>query len=455
MFSKHVTGWGTMSQLNVDTVRGGPPRRDHRLKYQMAVVMLVLTAVVALLGFALVALASSGKGDLGFALPARMPQSDGRAYYVDGARGRDTWSGTKARPWRTINRALASVPLRGSRILVRAGTYGGEVRFIDRVGSPSDPVTLEAYPGEHVTLVAPPNSDRNAVTIVRAGGIRIQGFEVTGPTGNNGFRVENSRDVEILDCDIHNAGHMGVLVVGTGSTSPTGNDNIQLWDNRFHDNGGGWIATNSYWIRGDHSVYWGGVSSDHDGIDHTAYRGVIANNLFYNQPYGRALQIGSQVSGLIVTNNTFYRAYQPNPLAGTAIEFYGEGTQYDTRNTVVVNNLITYSAHYGVSGSGGDAVMRTNVVRNNLAFGNSSGDFRADTGDSELFSLGPDNIVGQPPRFVAPYRLDFRLQPSSPAIDRADPAFAPKTDADGRPRVGPPDLGAFESDARRTTSSKG
>jgi hypothetical protein len=422
----------------------------------VATAALAVSLIAVTLGCALVAQASGSKNGRGSALPARLPQSDGRSYYVDGNRGRDTWGGTKARPWRTINHALRTVPLRGSRILVRGGTYEGEIRFVQRVASPSNPITLEAYPGERVTLSAPPKSQLNAVVVLHAGGIRIQGFDVTGPTGSNGFRIDDSRDVEIVGCNVHNTGHMGVLVVGTGSTSPTGNDNIQLWNNRFHDNGGGWIDTDPYWIRGDHSVYWGAVSSNDDGVDHTAYGGVIANNLFYNQPYGRALQIGSEVSGLIVTNNTFYRAYQPNPFAGTAIQFYGEGSRYDTRDTVVINNLITYSAHYGVFGSGGAAVMRSNVVRNNLAFGNPNGDFRTTYGgDTELFSLGPNNIIGLPPLFVAPYKLDFRLQPSSPAIDRADPAYAPTTDFNGRPRVGPPDLGAFESATRRkTTSSK-
>ncbi len=407
---------------------------------------------VSLAAFALAAVAAGGSGKtaLGSALPARMPQSDGHVYYVDRARGNDSWPGTKRRPWQTINHALRAVPLRGSRILVRGGTYVGQVTF-SRVADPSHPVTLAAYPGENVTLTAPPQSQQNAVAIVRATGIRISGFDVTGPTGNNGFRIEDSSNVEIVGCSVHHTGHMGVLVVGTGAALPTGNSDIQLWNNRFHDNGGGWVASDPYWLRGDQSVYWGAVSSNDDGIDHTSYGGVIANNVFYNQPYGRALQIGSQVSGLIVTNNTFYRAYQPNVLAGNAIQFYGEGSPFDTRETVVVNNLITYSAHYGVSGSGGSQVMRSNVVKNNLAFGNPDGDFRPDFGGSSLlFSIGA-NITGLAPRFVAPYRFDFRLQASSPAIDRADPVYAPKTDFAGRSRVGPPDLGAYESAMRRKT----
>ena len=45
-----------------------------------------------------------------------------------------------------------------------------------------------------------------------------------------------------------------------------------------------------------------------------------------------------------------------------------------------------------------------------------------------------------------PERFDFRLAPGSPAIGAGDPADAPATDIDGRPRDARPDAGAHESD---------
>ena len=151
------------------------------------------------------------------------------------------------------------------------------------------------------------------------------------------------------------------------------------------------------------------------------------------------------MSGLIVTNNTFYRAFQPNRVAGTAIEFYGEGGPYDPRDILVVNNIIARNANYGISGSGGSPVMRSNVVRDNLVWDNGAGDFNTTYGSATkvLYQLG-ENMTRRPPRFAAPYKLDFRLQRSSPAIDRADQAYAPVTDRMGRPRHGRPDLGAYE-----------
>ena len=172
----------------------------------------------------------------------------------------------------------------------------------------------------------------------------------------------------------------------------------------------------------------------------------MANNLFYNQPYGFQLQIGSEASGLIVTNNTFYRATYPAP-GGRSIILYTEtqSSAYVTRNVLIVNNLITYAGNRGVYGSGGGGLMSTNVVRNNLAYGNAQGDFLTYYGSTSnvLFQLGT-NVTGLMPLFVSARLLDFRLQSGSPAIGKADPAYAPRTDYTGNDRTDPPDLGAYE-----------
>ena len=377
---------------------------------------------------------------VGTALPDRMPESTGTNYYVDGTSGSDSNQGSLSAPWRTINNALATVPLSGSIINVRAGTYLGMHQLVNRYGSPSNPITLQPYPGEKVTLAAPPNAQLHAFLVSNGGGLRLRGFEITSATALDGVKVENGKDVEIVGNEIHHTGRQGITVAGSGTVAPTGSRNIQIWNNRFHDNGG-------YWAAGDHSIYWGAVGSNTDGIDHTTYGGVIANNLFYSQPYGFQLQIGSQASGLIVTNNTFYRATAAAP-AGGSIVLYTETTTpaYVTRNVLVVNNLITQAANYGVYGSGGGGLMSTNLVRNNLAYGNAHGDYLRYYGSTSnvLFTLGT-NVSSQNPLFVNPTGLDFRLQSGSPAVGNADPAYAPPTDFAGRGRSGAPDLGAFES----------
>jgi hypothetical protein len=46
--------------------------------------------------------------------------------------------------------------------------------------------------------------------------------------------------------------------------------------------------------------------------------------------------------------------------------------------------------------------------------------------------------------WVDPAKHDFHLRPGAPAIDAANPAYAPATDKDGRRRNGRPDAGAYE-----------
>jgi hypothetical protein len=381
---------------------------------------------------------------LGSALPPRMPASVGQLFYVNGTRGKDSWTGTKTRPWRTINHAFAVVPLSGSTILVRSGTYQGEHVF-KRQGNPNNPVTIRPYGTENVTLTGPAGTLYNAVAVRNGRGLRIEDFDIKAYAANSGIRVENGRDVEIVDNDLHDAAHNGILVVGICQGGNGCNSNIQVWNNRFHNNGGYWAFENPYWYKGDHSIYWGGVSNaGNRGLNQSTYGGVIANNLFYDQPTGRELQIGSQVDGLIVTNNTFvYSKGDPHRYAGSAIEVYGESNPYATKNVRILNNIIAWASYWGVYGSG--PAMPSNLVENNLAYGNAYGDFNNVNDDyGPLYTLGPGNLTGENPLLVNPAELDFHLQLDSPAIGKSDSAYTPGTDFDGRPRHSQPDLGAYD-----------
>ena len=254
----------------------------------------------------------------------------------------------------------------------------------------------------------------------KAGGLRIRGFEVTAPAALDGIKVENGRNVEIVDSEIHHTGRQGILVAGTGRARRPSTSNVQIWNNRFHDNGG------YSGDRLDHSIYWGGVGSNTDGIDHTTYGGVIANNLFYNQPYGFQLQIGSQADGLIVTNNTFYRATGAYPAGGT-IALYTESPDPRVRHPQRAHRQQPdhHAANYGVYGSGGGGLMSTNLVRNNLAYSNATGRLpqllRLDRPTSS--SSSGRTSRGRIRSSSNPGGLDFRLQAGSPGDRQGGPGL--------------------------------
>lgn len=402
--------------------------------------MLLLVGLIVATMIVAVASAFRSGPKVGSALPARLGDSKGRTFYVDGSSGNDRGPGTLRRPWQTLNRALARVPLKGSRIVVREGTYVDTV-FKDRHADPRNPITLEAFKGEKVTLTATPKTLQNGMHIVRASGLRVKSFDVSAPTSNSGFRIENSHDIEIVRNVIHDNGHMGILVVGTCGGDRGCNADIQIWNNRFHSNGGYWAFQNPYWLKGDHSIYWAAVGPEGDrGANQSTSGGVIANNLFFNQPTGRQLQIGPQAHGLVVTNNTFiFSQGDPNRYAGTAIEMYGESNSWATKNVLIVNNIIAKANYWGIYGSG--PPMVSNLVRNNLAWGNKAGDFNT---EGSLFTLGGGNLTGADPRFSDESGPDLSLKSGSPAIGKADPAYAPVFDFRGLPRVSAPDLGAIE-----------
>jgi F5/8 type C domain-containing protein/parallel beta helix pectate lyase-like protein len=379
-------------------------------------------------------------GTVGSKLPARLGQSTGGQYFVDGLKGSDSNPGTLAAPWRTINKAWLTVPLGGSIINVRAGTYTGQVNLTNRTSSAGNPITVRAYPGETVKLTNSV-SGYPVVYVWKTTGVRLQGFDVSGSAGD-GVKVDNGADVEIVGNAIHNNGMQGVIVGGSGSSGLTYSRNVQLWSNRIYGNGGYWPGGSTYYLVGTHGVYYGNTTSNSDGIRHGAVGGVIANNLFYDQPYGYHIQVGSQNDGLIITSNTFDNAYQSNTQAGNALQIYGEWNQFATKNLLVVNNIIASNSHRGVHGSGPS--MTSNIVRQNMAYSNPMGDFVPVWGSSTLFTVGSGNVSGLDPAFVNRGAKDFRLQSSSPAIGRSDPAYAPTVDFAGKSRDSTPDLGAFE-----------
>ena len=113
-----------------------------------------------------------------------------------------------------------------------------------------------------------------------------------------------------------------------------------------------------------------------------------------------------------IVNNTFERG------VGMAAEHIGEGPY----SGVIANNVgggwaclpgITYSGNVGTA-----------------------------CGDSDVEVTPYESTVDT----TAPFGWtdELRLTAGSPAIDAADPEYAPPADRDGNPRVGAPDAGAYE-----------
>ena len=391
-------------------------------------------AGLVVLGVVLVAAGAGGAiRETDSKLPPRLGVSRGAQFYVDGDSGSDANPGTRRRPWKTIARAWRTVPLKGSVINVRAGTYTTQTVLRDRTSSAASPITLRASPGELVTL-SDASGDSAAVYIENVVGLRVQGFRVTNPR-SDGIKVTNSADVELVRNTITGNGNQGILVVGDGSDGMTYSRNVQLWRNRIFANGA--LGDSAY----NHGVYYGATGEEGRGLRHGTIGGVIANNLFYDQPTGFHLQVGPQADGLIIASNTFTMATSGNAGSGSAVVLWGEGDRWSTKGVVVVNNVFAFNAHAGIRGAG--VTTPSNVVRANFGYSNPQGSFVPGLGADAMFTVGV-NVHGPDPRFVDMSGKDFRPRAGSPLIGRADPAYAPPIDATGLPRDDHPDIGALE-----------
>jgi hypothetical protein len=380
-----------------------------------------------------------------------MPESSGsRSIYVSTG-GSDSNAGTLAAPVATLGKAF-SLAQDGAIIYVRGGNYGVQL-IQNRDFSPLNPVTLESYPGERATFVGQ-TAFTNAVLFEGDSGIRIRNLTFAARTNVN-LKVTDSQHVEIVHNILRDSGRgcttdfpscygQGLLSGGGNpGFTPAYEEDIQVWDNIFTNDGGTGTAAQNH----DHAIYLGG--SPTSSTTETGVRSfVIANNLIFDSPTGYPIQLGQSARNGYVVNNTIDNTTTPSQFC--AIVLWGTGSWADA-NILVANNIISR-----VTGPVSNAVCTSlgnnlagNVVRNNLPFGIGGTIWQPIYGAYSGFTVGP-NLAEADPLFVDTLgsygdlsTKDFHLRAGSPALAKSDPSFTPPLDADGNPRPAAPALGAY------------
>ena len=348
---------------------------------------------------------------------------------------------------KTLNKAL-SIAGDGTNIYVRGGSYGAQP-VAGRRFSPSNPVTVQGYPGETATFVGQ-TTYTNAITLTDCQGIRLRDITIDAPYNTN-LKVDTSQHIDFDNLIIRNAGRSGtegsglLVVSGSGHTF-TYNDDIQVWNSTFYNNGkhGG----NGY----DHQIYFGSAGDlKGTSVESGVRSGVFANNLVYDGPAGIGFQLGDSARNVIITNNTFVHAFDPYSTAGSSIVVWnGQTNTWGTRNCLIVNNIFTNNVASAVIASNSQSAA-SNVVRNNLTYANGQADYVPTYGTLIGFTL-VTNIAPANPLYVSYANKNFHLQIGSPALGKADPAYTPPRDGDGNARalyvdggsgLSAPALGAF------------
>jgi hypothetical protein len=167
-----------------------------------------------------------------------------------------------------------------------------------------------------------------------------------------------------------------------------------------------------------------------EGRDH-----VIANTVVTGAKNGYGIQLYPSSNHVVIANNTIV-GNQSGIIVG------GQGDLATTR-ALLVNNIVAFNDKYGITTFWGDGSKGSgNFAVNNLGYGNGSTSFDSSEGGGISFQKN----LNSDPRFVNRAAGNFRLRPTSGAIDRALGSYAPRFDFDGRrrPQGRRPDEGAFE-----------
>ncbi|HUI92419.1 MAG TPA: right-handed parallel beta-helix repeat-containing protein [Chitinivibrionales bacterium] len=397
-------------------------------------------------------------------------------HFVDGSStGSDTYAGTSAAPWKTLQHAADNVGP-GDTVIVKPGTYAGFVMGWDNPenGTASAPIVFLAQTGAIIN--SRNNKTADGIDLEGASYIVLDGFIVknAGTITRAGIRAVTDTGAVIRDNSIDSCGTWGILtgfaenvliennvcsraVVQHGIYFSNSADHPVIRGNRVFSNNANGIHMN------------GDVSQGGDGVISNA---LVENNIIYDN--GRAGGSGINCDG--VKNSRFQNNLLYNNHA-SGISLYqtdaSEGSTFDTvvNNTIIeaadarwcvniqntptgiilYNNILYnyHSWHGSIDVGGGSTVGLTsdyNIVMDRLTPDDNTvltlAQWRSQTGQDM------HSIVAAPAQlFVNPDSGNYHLLDTCVAVDKGTSQFAPSRDIEGtaRPQGKGFDIGAYEA----------
>lgn len=367
----------------------------------------------------------------GGSLPARIAESTGTIYYVDGELGTNSGAGTSpgASAWQTISYALANIPTPagisgGARIYVNGTSSGGTQQtyneYIDfnNFNGDADSVVTVQGTGNHRPRITHVGANVSLVNFGRGAGntasyIRLRNFDLDAPSADLGtpsvvVLQNTSSYIELDNVLIHNARPItntnswrGIFVNGSSH-------HVQVWNSQIYD-----IDPNTAGLA--QSCHGMGVQGDYV---------YVINSIIDHNPNGHGIEIFG--GGTSQTDyGIFHCVLAYNGRTGVLVT--DRASNFAMRNCIVYNNgTLSGGSQMGVYGypqTGTDGTNQT--VQNCVIYGNPGG----------AFNLGPvmtesgNNTTD--PTFINAASRNFSLTAGSPAIGFGAGAYTPATDMVG------------------------
>lgn len=165
---------------------------------------------------------------------------------------------------------------------------------------------------------------------------------------------------------------------------------------------------------------------------------LISNSIINAGQVGGAISTNASGGGnteIVLVNNTMYGNVA---LIGAGI---AQWTDSDTSGLTLFSQNNIYA----------NAGTNYEIEAGSPNFESRGGNLSTDNSLSAIANLGNDFHLTQP-LMIDPIADDFRLQEGSPCINSGTEDDAPDTDIDGNPRVGQPDIGAYEYQSEVATN---
>ena len=428
-------------------------------------------------------------------------------YYV-ATDGDDSNPGTESQPWRTIQKAAATL-VADDTVYIKPGVYAPTSPIYPANSGQSNAwITYAALTNGTVTVdgsSANVQPDEGIFYIVDCAWIRVRGLRFIN-SGYAGISVESSRHIVLENNSTSNTDASGIMIWACDDVVIRSNEirracrgsgdvgecitlddttNFVVSYNHVFDvpdepgNGGEGIdakeASNNGSIHHNyvHDLYRLGIYVDAYG-SHQSNVEVYANVVHH---CADGIAVSAELPAGFLRDVRIYNnvAYE-NDYNGIIVSDYSDdGSEGVKQDIYVINNTVFSNGYDNTEEWGGGILVATTnpastniVVRNNIASENNCWQIatvrtnllqvdhnlvfgRTDYAEDEFEFDGSFSITGDP-RFVSAATRNFHLRGSSPAVDAGGASRAPTNDADAvaRPQDGDLDgnpawdIGAFE-----------